>query len=37
LEADAQGARASSNEAAQAMKAFVETRLAGGSGRRRGA
>ncbi len=37
LEADAQGARAGSDEAAAAMKAFVERRLAGGSGRRRGA
>lgn len=36
LEADAQGARAGSDEAAAAMAAFVERRLAGGSGRRRG-
>ena len=37
LEADAQGLRAGSDEAAQAMKTFVDRRLAGGSGRRRGA
>lgn len=36
LEADAQGARAASDEAAAAMKAFVERRLAGNSSPRRG-
>jgi len=35
LEADAQGVRADSDEAARAMKAFVDRRLAGGSARRR--
>ena len=35
LEADAQGVRADSDEATLAMKAFVDRRLAGGSGRPR--